>query len=94
MTRQEAIWHANHVFNLVIERCINAQNLKEAREFDEAKQIVIEALEQQTDEIVRCKDCKYWHEWENGAGSCHRSEIMWVGSDYYDYCSFAVRNGE
>ena len=47
MTRQEAIWHANHVFNIVIERCINAQNLKDAREFDEAKQIVIEALEQQ-----------------------------------------------
>ncbi len=47
MTRQEAIWHANHVFNLVIERCINAQNLKDAREFDEAKQIVIEALEQE-----------------------------------------------
>lgn len=47
MTRQEAIWHANHVFNIVIERCINAQNLKDAREFDEAKQIVIEALQQE-----------------------------------------------
>ena len=52
MTRQDAIWHANHVFNLVIERCINAQNLKEAREFDEAKQIVIEALQQEP-----CDDC-------------------------------------
>lgn len=48
-----------------------------------------EALDQ--DEIIRCKDCKYWHEWENGAGSCHRSDIMWVGSDYYDYCSFAEK---
>ena len=47
MTRQEAVWHANHVFNIVIERCINAQNLKDAREFDEAKQIVIEALGQE-----------------------------------------------
>lgn len=47
MTRQEAVWHANHVFNIVIERCINAQNLKDAREFDEAKQIVIEALQQE-----------------------------------------------
>ena len=46
MTKQEAIWYANHVFNIVIERCFNAQNLKEAREFDEAKQIVIKALEQ------------------------------------------------
>ena len=47
MTRQEAIWHAKHVFNIVIERCFNAQNLKDAREFDEAKQIVIEALGQE-----------------------------------------------
>ena len=47
MTRQEAVWHAKHVFNIVIERCFNAQNLKDAREFDEAKQIVIEALEQE-----------------------------------------------
>ena len=59
---------------------------------NKAIDMAIEALEQ--DEIVRCKDCKYWHEWENGAGSCHRSDIMWVGSDYNDYCSFAVRNGE
>ena len=51
MTRQEAVWHANHVFNIVIERCINAQNLKEAREFDEAKQIVIEALQQEPEWI-------------------------------------------
>ena len=48
-----------------------------------------EALDQ--DEIIRCKDCKYWHEWENGAGSCHRSSVMWVGTDYDDYCSFAER---
>lgn len=44
-----------------------------------------------TIEIVRCKDCKHWHEWENGTGSCHRSDIMWVGADYDDYCSFAER---
>ena len=48
-----------------------------------------EALEQES--IIRCKDCKHWHEWENGTGSCHRSGIMWVGSDYDDYCSFAER---
>lgn len=143
MTRQDAIWHANHVFNIVIERCINAQNLKDAREFDEAKQIVIEALEQELcddcisrketirwvktecnpygkptldfesgkkviehlkqmpsiealekEPIIYCRDCKHWHEWENGTGSCHRSDMMWVGSDYNDYCSFAVRKGE
>lgn len=54
-----------------------------------ALDMAIEALEQEP--IIYCKDCKHWHEWENGAGSCHRSDIMWVGSDYYDYCSFAER---
>lgn len=49
--------------------------------------MAIETLEQEP--IIHCKDCKYWHEWENGTGSCHRSGIMWVGSDYDDYCSFA-----
>ena len=53
--------------------------------------IAIEALEQEP--IIHCKDCKYWHEWENGTGSCHRSDIMWVGSDYDDYCSFAEPKG-
>lgn len=80
MTRQEAVWHANHVFNIVIERCINAQNLKDAREFDEAKQIVIEALEQEskrghwTDEAgepndaqysLYCSECKAWSEYRD-----------------------------
>ena len=55
----------------------------------EAINMAIEALEQEP--IIHCKDCKHWHEWENGTGSCHRSDIMWVGSDYYDYCSFAER---
>lgn len=61
-------------------------------ETDEAINMAIEALDQEP--IIHCKDCKYWHEWENGTGSCHRSDIMWVGSDYYDYCSFAEKNGE
>lgn len=55
----------------------------------EAIDMAIEALEQEP--IIHCKDCKYWHEWENGTGSCHRSDIMWVGTDYDDYCGFAER---
>ena len=58
----------------------------------EVKDAVATTIEQEP--IIHCKDCKHWHEWENGAGSCHRSDIMWVGSDYYDYCSFAEKNGE
>lgn len=43
-------------------------------------------------EVVRCKDCKNWTEWENGAGSCQRSDsVMWIGTDFNDFCSFAER---
>lgn len=57
--------------------------------YEQALDEIIKVLEQEP--IIRCKDCKHWHEWENGTGSCHRSEIMWVGSDYDDYCSFAEK---
>lgn len=57
---------------------------------DEALIMAKEALLQEP--IIRCKDCKHWHEWDNGTGSCHRSD-MWVGTDYDDYCSFAEPKG-
>ena len=56
-------------------------------ELTTAYHMAMEALEQEP--IIQCKNCKYWHEWENGTGSCHRSNMMWVGSDYNDFCSFA-----
>lgn len=47
----------------------------------------------QTVAVVRCRDCKHWHEWENGTGSCHRSEngCTRFGVDATDYCSFGER---
>jgi acetyl-CoA carboxylase beta subunit len=80
MTRAEAVWHANHVFNIVIERCINAQNLKEAREFDEAKQIVIEALEQEPKQgkWIQAKDVE--KEYAVCTNCKHHGEF------YMDYC--------
>ena len=44
-------------------------------------------------EVVRCKDCKYWKEWESRTGSCHRSEngYNWFGVDSTDYCSFGEK---
>lgn len=54
--------------------------------------MAIKALEQEP--IIHCKDCKHWHEWENGTGSCHRSNSIWVGTDYYDYCSYGERMKE
>ena len=91
MTKERAIELLKGVqFCCDLDDCTNAWDCEEC---DDELNMAIEALEQQTDEIVRCKDCKYWHEWETGAGSCHRSDIMWVGSDYCDYCSFAEKRG-
>ena len=43
-------------------------------------------------EVVRCADCKCWTEWENGTGSCQRSDsVMWYGTDADDFCSFGER---
>lgn len=39
-----------------------------SEEENEALDMAIDALEQEP--IIHCKNCKYWHEWENGTGSC------------------------
>ena len=84
MTREEAIeLLSGDAFNLcIVQLC---EPLYEA--CYEALCMAIKALEQEP--IIYCRDCKHWHEWENGAGSCHRSSIMWVGTDCDDYCSLA-----
>lgn len=43
--------------------------------------------------VVRCKDCKHYSEWQNGTGSCQRSEngCFWFGVDFNDFCSFGER---
>lgn len=48
------------------------------------------------EEIVRCKDCKHYNEWDNGTGSCQRSEnsCFWFGVDFNDFCSFGERSEE
>lgn len=55
----------------------------------DALNMAIEALEQKP--IIHCKNCKHWHEWENGTGACRRSSMIWEGTDYDDFCSFAER---
>lgn len=77
MTREEAI------------EILNASDyfwLRPSKNEFDALNMAIDALEQ---EPIYCKDCKHWHEWENGTGFCHRSDIMWMGVDYDDFCSFA-----
>jgi hypothetical protein len=84
MTKERAIELLKN-FNLYDEP--NCMGYWDCDECVDAFDVAIEALQQEP--IIHCKDCKYWHEWEHGAGSCHRNDIMWVGSDYCDYCSFA-----
>ena len=86
MTRAETIkWLSN------LKMDIGKTQHQELWHYEQALDEIIKVLEQEP--IIHCKDCKHWHEWENGAGSCHRSDIMWVGSDYCDYCSFAEKRG-
>ena len=61
-----------------------------------ALQMAIKALQTEAVEVVRCKDCKHWHEWENATGSCLRSEngCNWFGPDAIDYCSFGERKND
>ena len=84
MTRQEGIEYGMQWEHAIVERG-DTEN-SEAVQF---LNMAIEALEQEP--IIHCKECKHWHKWENGTGACRRSDIMWVGSDYDDYCSFAER---
>ena len=39
-------------------------------------------------DIVRCRDCKNWHELENGTGLCNRSKFL---TDATDYCIYGER---
>lgn len=60
------------------------------------KDLVFEVIASLQEEIVRCKDCKHYIEWQNGAGSCQRSEnsCFWFGVDFNDFCSFGERSEE
>ena len=88
MTREEAIKILN---KYDLNFCDIDGNPIPPQDLAEAVYMAVQALEKEP--IIYCKDCKHWHEWENGTGSCHRSDIMWVGSDYDDYCSFAEKRG-
>lgn len=60
------------------------------------KEQVMAVLARIDEGIVRCEDCKHYNEWENGTGSCRRSDnsCFWFGVDFDDYCSFGERSEE
>lgn len=63
--------------------------------YRKATMIKLHELAEIADKLVLCRDCKHWHEWENGTGYCHRSgndyNWNWFGVDATDYCSFGER---
>ena len=87
MTRARAVELLKGIqFCCDFDDCTNAWDCDECVE---AFNMAIEALEQKP--IIHCKNCKHWHEWENGTGACRRSSMIWEGTDYDDFCSFAER---
>lgn len=56
MTREDAIWWVNHLFEIRKEEYFNKGMLQDAREVDKARQIVIYALQT---EVVRCGECRH-----------------------------------
>ena len=57
------------------------------------------------EEIIRCKDCRYWHDAEEGyveCSVCERLMLKWthlIGDQFFeagpdDYCSFAVKSNK
>ena len=60
------------------------------RKMFEMKVFELENKMAEQEQIIHCKDCKHWQEWENGIGDCLRSNSIW-GTDYDDFCSFAEK---
>lgn len=70
---------------------------------EELAELVIGLIEEAGEEIVRCKDCKHWHEstgWcdkrscfiDDEGEPCHPSESPnWKMFDANDFCSYGER---
>lgn len=65
MTREEAVWYVNHTFEIIKEELCNSGRFDEAKEFEIAQNMAIEALS------VVCDDC-IWH-------VCNYNKVDWDG---------------
>ena len=63
-----------------------------SEDIDDWKPIAIDILKGAPSiDIVRCKECKYWHKWSDGEMFCGCLDGG-IGSDADDYCSYGERN--
>lgn len=91
MTREDAIWWVNHLFEIRKEEYFNKGMLQDAREVDKARQIVIYALQT---EVVRCKDCIHQeHCHETVAHTKRHDGCIEYWSETIEWCSRGEHKG-
>lgn len=107
MTREEAIWWVNHLFEIRKEEYFNKGMMEDAKEVEEAQTMVLEALQREDrflksmetndplyTEVVRCKDCRYFKKIaeRSDSGLCHRDIVASAWKEN-GYCSRGERKG-
>lgn len=98
MTKEEAIWWVNHLFEIRKEEYFNKGTMEDAKEVEEAQCMAIEALKfakhfdllkeyQSLQEVVQCKDC------DRGFGSpiCPIQSQGWAINTDTFYCAWGER---
>lgn len=97
MTRKEAKWWVNHLFEIRKEGYFNKGMMEDAKEVEEAQHMAIEALDKMAElpsiDIVTCKDCEYSIEVkESDSIICrHPSQHSTYERTSDDYCSYGER---
>lgn len=53
--------------------------------------VEVSVIASEPEELVRCKDCKYWNITSDGFGECNVMDKQFLGDEY---CSFGERREE
>jgi len=107
MTREEAIWWVNHLFEIRKEEYFNKSMMEDAKEVEQAQHMAIEALQfvkhfdllkeyQSLQYVVRCKDCEYKRLYDDGDTKYYYCALedrpnRQWSVDDTDFCSWAER---
>lgn len=50
--------------------------------------VEVNIIASEPEELIRCKDCKYWNKTSDGFGECNVMDYRFLGDEY---CSFEER---
>lgn len=64
------------------------------KETDEWQRADIDELIDAYESIVRCKDCRYWKNFNNVQGICHERPNIITTEQYDDFCSHGEKRKE